>query len=210
MTTGTHISFSAEQQQRIKDAVAAVEAHTSGEIVALILPRADDYHASAVTAAAMSAMAVATGALWWWPQLEYWAVALLLLGGYAAVMAVLKLIPALHRAVISSAEMEARVEQQTYALFTRHGLHRTRDATGILLLVCLFERRVRVLADDGISAVVKQQQWQQIVDTITAGLRSGDACTALCHAIEQCGELLIPHFPPRADDVDELPNLIME
>jgi putative membrane protein len=88
-------------------------------------------------------------------------------------------------------------------------LHHTRDKTGILILVSLFEHRVFVLADRGINKQVPKETWDEIVHIVTEGIHSGRTCDALCAAIFRCGELLEVHFPKKTDDTDELPNLIL-
>jgi putative membrane protein len=67
-----------------------------------------------------------------------------------------------------------------------------------------------VLADSGINEKVPENTWDEIVTTIISGLKSGDACTAICQAVERCGQLLEENFPRKDDDTDELPNLIIE
>jgi putative membrane protein len=71
------------------------------------------------------------------------------------------------------------------------------------------EHRVEVLADRGINSKVDRVLWQEIVHTLTAGLKSGQACDAFCKAIARCGEILATHFPRQADDKDELPNRLV-
>jgi putative membrane protein len=67
---------------------------------------------------------------------------------------------------------------------------------------------VQVLADHGIHHAVPPETWQQVADLVTAGIKQGRTCDALCEAFTWCGDLLAEKFPPRADDKDELPNLI--
>ena len=95
------------------------------------------------------------------------------------------------------------------AAFTEHGLHYTRDHTGILIFVSLLEHQVEVLADRGINEKVEPGTWDEIVKTLTAGLKSGHACDAFCKAIDRCGEILAVHFPRQDDDRDELPNTLV-
>ena len=95
------------------------------------------------------------------------------------------------------------------AAFTEHGLHYTRDHTGILILVSLLEHRVEVLADRGINEKVPPGTWNEVVDIIVAGLKSRHAGDAFCKAVERCGEILATHFPRQADDRDELPNKLI-
>ncbi len=201
-------AFTEQEQQRIKDTVAKVELTTSGEIVPIIIPQADSYTATSCRVASLIALAATTFATWWHPGLAYWGIALLLIGSFIATSMLLRGWSALRRYCIGSEELQFRVEEQALTSFVRHGLHHTRDATGILILVCMFEKRVQVLADRGINEKVAQQQWDEIVRIITDGLKNGKACDALCDAIEKCGALVSPHFERRDDDTNELPDLI--
>ena len=119
-------------------------------------------------------------------------------------------LPDLKRKLINSEELNAEVKEKALVSFLEQGLHETRDRTGILILISLFEHRVQVLADSGINAKVPEHTWEEIVDTIINGLKTGNTCAATCQAIERCGELLQEHFPRKHDDTDELPNLIVE
>jgi putative membrane protein len=80
----------------------------------------------------------------------------------------------------------------------------------VLVLISVFERRVRVLADEGINAKVPEGQWDNIVKMITDGIKQKRAVDAICAAIEKIGALLASHFPVKPDDTDELENVIVE
>ena len=86
----------------------------------------------------------------------------------------------------------------------------TRDKTGILIFISVFERKVWVLADEGINEKVDRDTWQEIVDIVTLGIKEKRQGSALCNAIKRCGELLENNFPIKPDDTDELDNLIIE
>lgn len=201
-------AFTQQEQQQIENAVAQAEQTTSGEIVPVILAQADDYSSSTCRASALLSLAVTSVTIWWQPHLSHWLVTLLLIGSYLISTALLHAIPSLRRYIIGTEEIKFRVEEKAMASFVRHGLHHTRDATGILILICMFEKRVQVLADRGINEKIEQHQWDEIVSVITGGLHSGNACDALCNAIEQCGQLLTTNFPIKDDDTNELPNII--
>jgi len=94
--------------------------------------------------------------------------------------------------------------------FYRHNLHLTRDRTGILIFISVFERKVWVLADQGINQKVPPRTWEEIVAIITEGIKEKRAADAVCQAIRRCGRLIEEHFPRKADDTDELANLIIE
>ena len=118
-------------------------------------------------------------------------------------------IPQIKRVLASNNRIADAVHTLALASFTEHGLHYTRDHTGILVLVSLLERRVEVLADRGINAKVETGTWQEIVRILTDGLKTNHAGDAYCKAIQRCGEILAAHFPRQSDDKDELPNRLV-
>lgn len=202
--------FTPEERQRIVETVQRVEQRTSGEIVPMLVGAADDYAQAEVVAGGCFALATAALLSWqlWNASLWYFLPAFLLL--YLPCRWLLRWLPAVKRSLLSAAEIDATVTNKALAAFVERGLHHTRDATGILILICLFEHRVQVLADRGINAVVPQDTWDEIVTVISDGIHRGQACDALCRAVERCGDLLAESFPPRPDNRDELPNLIVE
>jgi len=90
------------------------------------------------------------------------------------------------------------------------GVYNTRDRTGILIFISLMEHQVILLADSGIDEKIEQKQWQQMVDHIIAGIKSGKIADHLCKSITDCGILLEQYFPIKEDDTNELANEIEE
>ncbi|PLX92555.1 MAG: hypothetical protein C0620_09255 [Desulfuromonas sp.] len=204
------VQLNDQQQQQICAAVAKAESRTSGEIVPLILASASDYEAPQIHAAACLSMATTLLTLWWDHTLALWVFAAIMAGSYVGARLAINRVSALKRLLVGQERMAETVNEKAFSLFIQQGLHYTRDATGILILICLFEKRVQILADRGINEKVTQQQWQQAIGTITAGLHRGTMVESLCEAIEQCGALLAEHCPQRADDENELPDLIIQ
>ena len=101
--------------------------------------------------------------------------------------------------------MDRNVRRRAEAAFLHEEVFRTRDRTGILILVSLLERRVAVLGDAGINAAVEQKEWDSIVAGIVAGIRAGTPARALAEGIGACGHLLERRgVAVRHDDTDEL------
>lgn len=202
--------FSKKEQLRIETAVQAAEKRTSGEIVPMVVGAAYDYPRAEIIGGGFFAMAFASLISWWWWSASLWAFLPAFLLLYLPCKWLVRFVPSLKKKLIAEAEIDAEVTEKALVSFVEQGLHHTRDNTGILILICLFEHRVEVLADRGINALVPKETWQEIVATVTAGLRQGRACDALCLAIERCGEILTEQFPVRENDTDELPNLILD
>ena len=102
------------------------------------------------------------------------------------------------------------MEEAATTQFFNQGLYRTRDETGVLVLISVFERKVWVLADRGINTKVETGQWDDIVKMIVDGIKQNRQTDAICEAVEKIADLLKTHFPIKPDDTDELKNLIIE
>lgn len=111
------------------------------------------------------------------------------------------------RLLVSNDRMAEKVRLRAERAFLEHGLHKTREATGILILLSLLERRVQVLADRAIHERVPPGTWDEMVRDLVQGAKHGNTVEALCQAIDRCGALLASHFPaPAGDNPNELPD----
>lgn len=201
--------FTEEEQERIERAIIAAESKTSGEIVPMVVSASARYTEAELTGVVFG---VVVGTMiefiWhdpWGPVHAYvlWPMVGAVLG-YALCS-----IPSIKRWILSGERVAEAIHLRSLAAFTGQGLHHTREHTGILIFVSLLEHRVVVLADRGIDKKVEPGTWQAVVDTLTNGLKTGNACDGFCTAIEHCGEILAAHFPRRLDDRDELPNKLV-
>lgn len=202
--------FTPEERQRIEAVVEAMEKRTSGEIVPMVVDQSYDYPGAEYLGAAFFSIGAAALLTWLFGQESMWILLLLLLVLYFPSKILIRFCPPLKRLLISPLEMSAEVEEKAKVAFLEQGLHRTRDETGILILLSLFEKRVFVLADRGINKVVPEHTWDEVVKIVVDGIHRRQTCEALCLAIERCGKLLETPIPVRPDDTDELPNLILE
>jgi putative membrane protein len=197
--------FSEEEQARIRQAVIDAESKTAGEIIPMLVTSSARY-TEVELLGTITGLFLGMLAEWLWSDpwgshfFDLWPV----FG--ATVGFLLCRIPQIKRLLVGKSRIADAVHTLALASFTQHGLHYTRDHTGILILVSLVEHRVEVLADRGINAKVEARTWQEIVRIITDGIKSGKACEAYCRAITRCGEILAAHFPRQPDDKDELPN----
>ncbi len=194
---------------RLERAVLEAERGTAGEIVVVVVHACDEY-GSAGWRLGVALAALAFLGLWLLaPPLPAWvyltAQAAALLAGHGAA----RLDP-VRRRLLPPDLVETRVAGRARRAFAEHGLTRTAHRTGILVFVTLLERRVVVLADEGIDrALTEGESWEEIVRLAVEGLRSGDAARGLEAAVRRCGEILAAHHPPPPDDRDELPVAVV-
>lgn len=201
---------------QIRSAVAAAENETSGEIVPMVVSSSYEYPVASILGATLFALPagillteVIGGWFWMGGQENMWLFAGLFTLLYFLFHGIIERVPGLKRLFLSRSEIEAEVEEAATVAFFKEGLYRTRDRTGVLIFISVFERKVWVLADGGINEKVGRGQWSGVVSHIVTGIREGRQGRAICEAVEQVGEMLKAHFPKKADDRNELDNLIV-
>ena len=208
--------LSEDERARVNAAVAEAEKRTLGEIVVMIVSASYHYPMANVTGAAAFALVLGListpliGGWLWIGNQNMWLFLGLFTVFFVFFHAVIKRTLRLKRYFISRKEIDAEVKEAAVTHFFKHGLYRTREKSGVLVLISVFERRVWVLADEGINAKVPEGQWEEVVKMITDGIKQNRPADAICAAVEKIGDLLKTHFAIRPDDVDELQNVIID
>ena len=204
MTVADH--FSAQELEAVRAATREAEAKTGGELVCVIVERCDSYEASVWKAATLGALgAAALAALWqalrggWGFAPVPWVLLPPLVGAALGLLAVL-LIPPLRRLLIPNAVLERRVDRRAAVAFLDEEIFATRDRSGVLIFVALFEHQIRILRDKGIEEKIAPGEWSQIADELVRGLRRGKPGPALVRAVEEAGALLEQGKVVRRDD----------
>lgn len=208
--------ISKADRQKIENCVREAESRTRGEIVVMLAPASHHYPvAGLLGAAAFSfpaavALTPALGALFWAGPSNMWiflgALIPLFLGFHEAV----KRVHVLKRCFIRAAEMEEEVREAAQIQFFQKGLYRTREETGVLIYISVFERSVRVLGDRGINAAIAETYWKDVVAAIVQAIRDGRPAEGICQAVGEVGRILEEKFPMGPDDRNELENLIID
>lgn len=205
--------FQQADLEAIRAAVAEAEQKTSGEIVPYFVEESDAYPNAVWKGTALGAIAgplLAEGIYqlgnFWGGLVPLW-IALPAAAGGALGFLLTAYVPAVKRWMAGDDLLDLRTRQRAEIAFLEQEVFRTRDRTGILLFLSLFEHRVVVIGDSGINQKVEQSQWDGIVRTVVAGIRDGRPGEALSSAIRQCGELLQRHgVAVQPDDHNELPD----
>ena len=104
------------------------------------------------------------------------------------------------RALLAQQTCRARAAD----LFADLGVARTREANGILVYVQLIDRRVEILADHGIAALIAPDEWESICRRMEAAFAARNYRGGMLAAIARIGKLLRTHFPATADNPNEL------
>lgn len=96
--------------------------------------------------------------------------------------------------------------QRAVEVFSQLRVWDTAHNSGVLVYVQLVDRKVEILADRGIDALVPQAEWDAICRRIEQRYREGAFEAGTLAAIEEISLRLARHFPPRETNPNELPN----
>lgn len=205
--------FTEADRRAIAEAARTAEGSTSGEIVPFVVGVCDDYPEAGWKAAVLGALTGMAGGIvvhylggFWGGSLWLWVVLPLLVCAAAAAL-LARIFDGIRRWVIGGSTLEFRSRQRAERCFLEEEVFATRDRTGILIFVAIFEHQVVVMGDTGINRAVPEGAWDHVVEDVIAGIRARRPAAALVGAIAECGRLLAEHrLEIRPDDTDELPN----
>jgi putative membrane protein len=216
MKNPTKRFLSKADQHKIETCVHEAESHTRGEIVVMVVPASYHYPvagllgATAFSAPVALALTPALGGLFWAGPSNLWVFLAVMIPLFLVFHETVKRIPILRRWFIGGKEMEGEVREAAHIHFLRKGLYRTREETGVLIYISIFERRVCVLGDRGINATIPETQWNGVVGMIVEAIKDGRPAEGICQAVAEVGRILQEKFPIRQGDQDELGNLMVE
>ncbi|GGE18284.1 hypothetical protein GCM10011529_25970 [Polymorphobacter glacialis] len=219
--------FNATDRAKVSAAISAAEAMTSGEIVVIVSTADHHYPATALTAAAVAALTLPVLAVYlgWSPatlfldwdavdpatttlrNIEIFVAAQTLL--FAAVLALLYY-TGLGRRLTPHGLRRDRVHRAALTQFKARGLEATAGRTGVLIYVDEPEHIAEVIADTAIYAKVPPEHWAATVAALITGIKAGDPAQGMVAAINLAGDVLAAHFPPVSNDINELPDHLIE
>ncbi len=222
------LSMNDAERQAVTAAVAEAERASAGEIVTILAERSDDYDdvalawCSVVALLALIALAVAPGFYlglyerlsggWvhdWSPR-----GILSLAAAFAALkfggMWLLLLWRPLRLFLTPRPIRNARVRARAITAFKVGAERRTHGRTGILIYLSLAEHRAEIVADEAIASRVVPEIWGDALAAMLAELKEGRLADGLIAAVERVGAVLAQHFPASENDVNELPDRLIE
>jgi putative membrane protein len=217
--------FSDSDRARVSAAIADAERRTAGEIVVIVSSEPQRYPATCLSVAALLALAVPMAALvaGWSPGSLFgeWsdgaivetrsleALVVVQAAVFGGVLAALWF-SGIARVLTPSGLRRDRVHRAALTQFKARGLEATTGRTGVLIYIDEPEHIAEVVADTGIYAKVSPEHWGTTVSALTDGIKAGKPAEGVVAAVALAGDVLAVHFPRLSDDVNELPDGLIE
>lgn len=198
-------------KENIKNLITESETRTDGEIVPMIIDHSDIYPVAHFRAAIIvsflfslilyySPLTVINPIYFLWIQLPGLYVGYFL-GHY----------PLIKKLMLTKDEIDREVTQRAHEAFLQHNLHTTKNHNGVLIFISIMERKIKIIADVGISKKVEQTVWDEIVFQFTQKVREDKFVEGLKETITATANVLENYFPSSGKKPNELgDNLIIE
>jgi len=227
--------FTEDEKRAIEASIKEAESRTSGEIVTMVVEQSDGYRDADIVAGIIFAAVISfypaelffeysefllrkfIPSMSWFTEIPDGTrfitglmvfVSLTIILHFPLKM-IFRKFPTVKRFIISIKRMDSEVKERALRGFHEHGLDKTKDATGVLFLISIFEKRVQILADRGIYTKINQDTLNRYAALVGKGIASGKGGEALCSAIKEIGSELEKHFPRSSDDKNELTDRIV-
>ena len=114
----------------------------------------------------------------------------------------------LWRHLAQAVPMPVLARQRAMMMFGKLGVWDTADNNGVLIYLLLAERRIELVADRGVNAVVSSAEWDGMVQRMSAAFAAGHFAQGLGEAVNEVSAPLKRHFAvrPSAHNPNELPD----
>jgi putative membrane protein len=208
-------TLSDNDRNRLDTLIVAMEKNTGAQIVLAVIQRSDSYAELPWKAFALGASI--SGFLvfildhmsyGWYPGITVLIAVAGILAGGSVLTLLTVLIPVFARRFLSAFRAEVEVRQYAESLFFSRELFATSKRTGILVLVSLFERKVVILPDKGVSNQLTEDVMRNIITSMTLSLKRGEITRAFETGLEQISKILGTQI--QGTGKNDLPDEIIE
>ncbi|MFZ1741381.1 MAG: TPM domain-containing protein, partial [Pontixanthobacter sp.] len=104
----------------------------------------------------------------------------------------------------------ARVHARAVSHFKVGAERRTHGRTGIMIYLSMREHRAEIVADEAIASKVSADVWGEAMADMLAEIKQGNYAEGMAAGVRDVGKVLAEHFPRHEDDVNELPDRLIE
>jgi len=190
-------SLTADHRKNLDELISKTEKRTQTQIVLAVIERSDSYielpwKAFAFGASITGILVVIFNFLMntWHSQIPTWIGITLTLAGGALGALLAAFIPKFAKLFLSRDRAEVEVEQYAQSLFLEREIFATKNRTGILFMISLFERKIVILPDTGLHKQLPEQTLKTIIATMAPHLKRRNIDQALAAGLEKLSQML--------------------
>ena len=205
-----------EERSRLNKDIADAEKRTGAQIVLAVIERSDSYaeipwkafalgaSIAGFLALVMNLLRPLTSAV----TAALLAIVMILVAG-AGFALLCVFFPNFARLFLPGHRAEVETRQYAESLFLSREMFATRERKAVLLLISLFERRIVVLPDVGLTRQLNKEAIEKILKHMRVYLKAGHTAQALDAGLKKLEEIISANVQPESS-VNELSDKIIE
>lgn len=209
-------TLSIEERSQLESHIAGVEARTGAQIVLAVIERSDSYaelpwKAFALGTSLAGLVVLVMNLLW--PLTSsvtaaFLAIVMMLAAGAGFALLCI-FVPDFACLFLHAHRADMETRQYAESLFLSRQLFATHERKAVLLLVSIFERRIVMLPDTGLTGQLNHAAIDLIIKHMRVYFKAGQTAQALYAGLTKLEEILSDNARPESS-VNELPDNIIE
>jgi putative membrane protein len=187
-------------------AIARIESQSHAEVVVVVKEHVNSYMQYPLGIGAICAFVALTYFRFAPDFFDEWIIYAGTIVAFVLGAAITAGLPGILRLLVGKNRLAKATEIMARAYFQKGGIHHTRDKTGVLIFVALFERQVAVIADRGVEMAIPPKEWEKIRRDLNAIFQTPNPASALLDKLAGLQAVFSQYVPQVADDTNELPD----
>lgn len=113
------------------------------------------------------------------------------------------------RVCVERSTQDKAFDRATY-YFNKLGMNKTSLKNGVLIYLAVDDRKFAIIGDEGINKKVPEDFWEETKTVMTSYFLNEELIEGIVKGIHVAGEQLKQYFPVADDDINELPNEVVQ
>lgn len=195
-----------ESLHKIENCITDVEKKTSGEIVIAISLQSGEYRDVNYLTGIILALVSLVFILFSPFHIHTYFVLPDIMFFFIAGYFIPRFIPGIKRPLTSEKRRVTQSVSGARLAFFEEGVFATRERTGVLIYISLFERYIEIIPDLGVDGRIPRGRWNELRYSVNNTLKSNPCTDEIISFICKCGKLMEEMMPAKPDKADEIPN----
>ncbi len=191
---------------KLENAVTEIEKSTSAEIVIAIAKFSENYRDVPIIFGFILSMLTLIFILFSPLDIHTWYVLPLVIITYGIGYIICGRIELFMKLFTREERRIEQVKRGAKIAFFEESVSATKDRTGILFYISLFERRVEILSDLGIDGKISKDKWNRLNIELNRALAGPKPVEDFAEKLVTCIGFLSGTFPPGEENPDEIMN----
>ena len=198
--------FNDENRTKIGRVISRIESQSHAELVVIIKSRIQGYSEYPLVMGSVLAFVALTYFRFSPDFYDDWIIYAGTVLGFVLGAVLTGGIPGILRLLVGQKKLAKSAEIMARACFQKGGIHHTRDKTGVLIFIAIWEKQIVILPDRGVESAIPPGEWEKILKDFRGVFQAKNPANDLLAKLEGLLTVFSRYIPQVKDDINELPD----